>query len=140
MAVDLVKGLTGDTAGLVQLSQHSQQLLLELLRLISDQEKIQQSAITALVNLCQVCIYAAKSTSTPPHLLLLTGMCLLQDPAVMQKLLELDVVPRVVDYLVSGACGCDDLLLMLLANVTTLETGSQQLLQLGQGVREGFNM
>ena len=82
----------------------------------------------------------AKTTSTPPHILLLTGMCLLQDPAVMQKLLELNVVPRVVDYLVSGASGCDDLLLMLLANVTTLETGSQQLLQLGQGVREGFNM
>ena len=70
MAVDLVKGLTGDTAGLVQLSQHSQQLLPELLRLISDQEKIQQSAITALVNLCQVCIYVQRRL-----LLLLTSCC-----------------------------------------------------------------
>ena len=54
MAVDLIKGLTGDPAGLVQLIQYSKQLLPELLRLISDQEKIQLSAITALVNLCQV--------------------------------------------------------------------------------------
>lgn len=59
MAVDLIKGLTGDPAGLVQLTQYSKQLLPELLRLISDQEKIQQSAITALVNLCQVSMTAA---------------------------------------------------------------------------------
>ena len=29
---------------------------------------------------------------------------------------------------------------MLLAYVTTIEKGSEQLLQLGRGVREGFNM
>lgn len=54
MAVDLIKGLTGDTAGVVRLSQQSQQLLPELLKLLSDQDKIQQSAVTSLVNLCQV--------------------------------------------------------------------------------------
>lgn len=59
MAVDLVKGLTGDTVGLVQLTQYSAQMLPELLRLISDREKIQQSAVTALVNLCQVCYFDA---------------------------------------------------------------------------------
>lgn len=58
----------------------------------------------------------------------------------MQQLLDLNVVARVVDYLISEASSHNDLLLMLLANVTTLETGSEQLLQLGQGVREGFNM
>lgn len=58
----------------------------------------------------------------------------------MQQLLDLNVVARVADYLISGSSGHDDLLLMLLANVTTIEKGSQQLLQLGQGVREGFNM
>ena len=54
MAVDLIKGLTGDTAGVVRLSHCAQQLLPELLKLISDQDKIQQSAVTSLVNLCQV--------------------------------------------------------------------------------------
>ena len=65
---------------------------------------------------------------------------LLQDSAVMQQLLDLNVIARAVDYIMDGACQHDDLLIMLLANVTTLEQGSQQLLQLGQGVREGFNM
>ena len=50
------------------------------------------------------------------------------------------MVARAVDYVTGGACQNDDLLIKLLANVTTLDQGSQQLLQLGQGVREGFNM
>lgn len=55
MAVDLVKGLTGDTAGVTKLSEQSQQLLPELLKLISDSDSnIQRSAVTSLVNLCQV--------------------------------------------------------------------------------------
>lgn len=58
----------------------------------------------------------------------------------MNQLLGLSVVARAVDYVTDGASQNDDLLIMLLANVTTLETGSEQLLQLGQGIREGFNM
>lgn len=58
----------------------------------------------------------------------------------MKQMLDLNVIARAVDYLVSKSSGHDDLLLMLLANTTTLEKGSEQLLQLGQGVREGFNM
>ena len=55
MAVDLVKGLTGDVAGVTKLSERSQQLLPELLKLISDSEdNIQRSAVTSLVNLSQV--------------------------------------------------------------------------------------
>lgn len=194
-AVDLVKGLTGDTAGVVHLTQHSSQLLPELLRLISDQAQIQQSAVTALVNLCQVllllsvlppiqkihcttqhhasyvmcksmsamicglCVEGTCTVAEHAHpalsgrelcvqkltlawlpLVILLSKRLLQDAATMQQLLGLHVVPRVVDYLISGASQNDDLLLMLLANVTTIEMGSEQLLQLGQGVREGFNM
>ena len=54
VAVDLVKGLTGDAAGVTKLSERSQQLLPELLKLIADNDNIQQSAVTSLVNLCQV--------------------------------------------------------------------------------------
>lgn len=68
MAVDLVKGLTGDTAGVTKLSEQSQQLLPELLKLISDSDSsIQRSAITSLVNLCQVLsqsIYATRKLMT----------------------------------------------------------------------------
>ncbi len=58
----------------------------------------------------------------------------------MEQMLDLQVVARAVDYITDGASQHDDLLIMLLANVTTIEKGSEQLLQLGQGVREGFNM
>lgn len=58
----------------------------------------------------------------------------------MNQLLGLNVVARAIDYVTDGACQNDDILIMLLANVTTLDKGSQQLLQLGQGIREGFNM
>ena len=58
----------------------------------------------------------------------------------MQQLLDLSVIARAVDYITDGAGQNDGLLIMLLANVTTIERGSEQLLQLGQGVREGFNM
>ena len=64
----------------------------------------------------------------------------LQDTNVMERLLDLNVVARAVDYVTDGACQNDNLLIMLLANVTTIEKGSEQVLQLGQGVREGFNM
>ena len=55
MAIDLVKGLTGDIAGATKLSERSQQLLPELLKLMSDSDhNIQRSAVISLVNLCQV--------------------------------------------------------------------------------------
>ena len=63
-----------------------------------------------------------------------------QDAQVIPQLIALNIVALVVDYIVDAACQNDDLLVMLLANVTTVEKGSWQLLQLGQGVREGFNM
>ena len=60
MAVDLVKGLTGDPAGVSKLTQQAQQLIPALLKLVSDQNNIQKSAITSIVNLCQVSSTHAK--------------------------------------------------------------------------------
>ncbi len=77
MAVDLIKGLTGDTAGVVRLSQRSQQLLPELLKLISDQDKIQQSAVTSLVNLCQVS-FQREHNSNVMHVQQLYVCCLIR--------------------------------------------------------------
>ena len=68
------------------------------------------------------------------------GVVTCQDTSNVERLLGLNVVARAIDYVTDGACQNDSLLIMLLANVTTVEKGSQQLLQLGQGVREGFNM
>ena len=67
MAVDLVKGLTGDIAGVTTLSQRSQQLLPELLKLISDSDSIQRSAITSLVNLCQVSCKGVTTSEDGPE-------------------------------------------------------------------------
>ena len=62
VAADLVKGLTGEPAGVHKLSEHSQQLLPQLLKLISDGDRIQQSAVTSLVNLCQVSCMSLTNT------------------------------------------------------------------------------
>ncbi len=82
-----------------------------------------------------------KCDACPTAVRLLSNLLFpLQDTAVMERLLDLNVVARAVDYVTDGACQNDNLLIMLLANVTTIEKGAEQLLQLGQGVREGFNM
>lgn len=79
LAVDLIKGLTGDTAGIVQLTKYKAKLLPELLHLISDRDKIQESATTSLVNLCQVCLtallLAVIDQPTPTSLLLSLTVC-----------------------------------------------------------------
>lgn len=58
----------------------------------------------------------------------------LQDPAVQQRLLELNAVGRCMDYVREKACvGREDLLVMLLANLTALEAGAEELLQVWMG-------
>ena len=53
-----------------------------------------------------------------------------QEPAVQQQLLELNAVGRCVDYIRERtAAGRNDLLVMLLANLTSLELGAEALLQ-----------
>ena len=58
-----------------------------------------------------------------------------------EELVRLGAVARCVDWLREGrTVRHTDLVIKLLCNVTTLEQGSTDLLQLGEGDLEGFNM
>ena len=74
MAVDLVKGLTGDPTGVVTLSKQSQKLLPNLLKLISDTDNIQQSAVTPLLTYAR---HAWQHQAFPPRLKECKKSCLL---------------------------------------------------------------
>lgn len=53
---------------------------------------------------------------------------------MQQRLLELNAVGRCMDYVREKACaGREDLLVMLLANLTALEAGAEELLQVCMG-------
>jgi len=60
---------------------------------------------------------------------------------VQRCLLELNAVSRCMDYMREGVCaGRDQLLVMLLANLTALEAGAEALLQVGRGPVEGLHV
>ena len=70
----------------------------------------------------------------------LTPSCC-QDPDTAQQLVEARVVPLCMDLVRDAEqAPRQPLLTMLLANLTVLEAGAEQLLQLGQGNLEGFNV
>lgn len=67
-----------------------------------------------------------RSSSCPPTLC----RSALQEPAVQEQLLALNAVGRCMDYVREKSCpGRNDLLVMLLANLTSLEAGAEALLQ-----------
>ncbi|KAI3433812.1 hypothetical protein D9Q98_003616 [Chlorella vulgaris] len=114
-AVDLVQGLTGSPDGIAQLGKLSAKLLPSLFRLVPCPEAVSRPALVALVNLSQ-------------------------EPSVQQQLLGLNALARCMDYLREGSCaGREELLVMLLANLTSLEAGAEALLQMGRGALEGLN-
>ena len=65
--------------------------------------------------------------------------CMQREDAV-QKLTELKVVGRIVDYLTEGLSPHVELLMMLLSNVTVSDPACEQLLQLKSRSVTGFNM
>ena len=65
---------------------------------------------------------------------------LVQEPSVQQQLLSLSAPSRCMDYIRERTCPHNDLLVMLLANLTSLEEGAAELLQLGKGALEGLHL
>jgi len=65
--------------------------------------------------------------------------CMQREDAV-QKLTELKVVGRIMDYLTEGLSLHVELLMMLLSNVTVSDPACEQLLQLKTRSVTGFNM
>ena len=111
-AAELVQGLTGSPEGIAQLAARSATLLPPLFRLVPAGEATSRAALVALVNLSQ-------------------------EPHVQQQLLGLNAVGRCMDYLREKACpGRNALLVMLLANLTSLEAGAEALLQVGVARRQ----
>jgi len=90
---------------------------------------------------------AVKCDSVRPafeHLLQLRALnncvpCMQREDAV-QKLTELKVVGRIMDYLTEGLSLHVELLMMLLSNVTVSDPACEQLLQLKTRSVTGFNM
>ena len=87
-----------------------------LLRLVGADAAVARAALVSLVNLSQ-------------------------EPTMQLKLLELNAPARCMDYLrEKTSSGSEDLLVMLLANLTADEAGAGALLQLGKGQLEGLNL
>lgn len=115
-AVSLVQGLTGSPDGLTQLISRADKLLPALLRLLGSSVSTARAALTSLVNLSQ-------------------------QATVQSKLVELNAPGRCMDYLRDEKCrDRADLLIMLLANLTTEEGGAAAFLQLGKKDLEGYNL
>lgn len=113
MALDILKGLTGTPEGIDKLKSKSGTVLSNLLRLIvGNDDDTSKLALTCLVNLAQ-------------------------DPDTAAKLGSLNIVGRVMDYIREKTCPHFGLLVMLLANVTAIQAGSEQMLQV-RGCRRSF--
>ena len=115
-AVELVQGLTGSPEGIAQLASRGKRLLSPLFRLVGAESSISRPALASLVNLSQ-------------------------EPFVQETLLNLNAPARCMDYLKEGTCpGQEDLIIMLLANLTAAEDGATALLQLEKPGLEGLNL
>jgi hypothetical protein len=84
-ALDIVQGLTGSPDGIDKLKTHIAKLLGNLLRLANDSTETSKPALTCLVNLSQ-------------------------DIDMSRKLLEVKIVPRVMDYIRERTCPHPELL------------------------------
>ncbi|BBN16642.1 hypothetical protein MPTK1_7g08110 [Marchantia polymorpha subsp. ruderalis] len=114
-AVDIVQGLTGTEDGLRVLSSKCSQLLPPLLNLLADTQEIAQPAAEALVNLSQ-------------------------DNKSVDTFLNAGAVEKVMELIGKSGCGINRLLVMLLVNLTQVESGAKRLLQEGDEKLAGLNV
>ncbi|KAL2344567.1 hypothetical protein Fmac_005852 [Flemingia macrophylla] len=103
-AVDIVRGLTGSVAGLQSLANFSNTLLPSLSRLLTLPKEVSEAAAEALVNLSQ-------------------------DSSLAEAMVRAGLVKTTMDVLYKPDCGIARLLVMLLVNLTQLDSGVASLLQ-----------
>jgi hypothetical protein len=86
--------------------------------------------------------YASTAAEAVPHPGIPFPLCpaLPQEPSVQQELLALSAPARSMDYIRERTCAHNNLLVMLLANLTSLEEGAAALLQCGKGPLEGLHL
>ncbi len=115
-ALRLVQGLTVEQQVVHHLGGKASTLVPGLLQHVPKGKALSRLALTSLVNISQ-------------------------EPRVLDHLLEIKMCNRAMDYLREKTCpGNEDLLIMLLANITADERGAEQLLQIGQGAKEGLHL
>jgi hypothetical protein len=115
-AAELVLGLTGSPEGISRLSLRSDKLLSALFRLSAAPTDTSRAALSALVNLSS-------------------------DINIQSSLISINTVPRSIDYIKEKTCPySNDLLIMLLANLTSTEQGASQLLGLDRPASAGLNV
>ena len=103
--MDIVRGLTGSDEGLVPLAARADVALPALSRLLRDPPELSVPAAEALINLSQ-------------------------NPTLADKLVSLGAVPTAMDMLYKNSDQkVARLLIMLLANLTQLDSGSAALVQ-----------
>ena len=115
-ALRLVQGLTVEQQVVHHLGGKASTLVPGLLQHVPKDKSLSRLALTSLVNISQ-------------------------EPRVLDRLLEIKMCNRAMDYLREKTCpGNEELLIMLLANITADERGAEQLLQIGQGAKEGLHL
>ena len=115
-ALKLIQGLTVEQQIIQKLAEKRDALIPALLQFVAKDKALSKTALTSLVNMSQ-------------------------EPRVLETLLDMNVCNRCMDYLRERVCpGNEQLLIMLLANITSVERGAEQLLQVGQGAKEGLHL
>lgn len=114
-AVDIVQGLTGDDDGTRSLATRAPELLPPLLQLLGEPQEISKPAAEALVNLSQ-------------------------DPKIVHTAIKVGAIDRVMEFIGKTGCTINKLLVMLLVNLSQLETGAARLLQEEDEKLKGLHM
>lgn len=103
-AVDIVRGLTGSDDGLHSLANHSKAVIHSLSRLLTAPKEVSEAAAEALVNLSQ-------------------------DSNLTDEMVRMKLVETAMDVLYKPDCCIIRLIVMLLVNLTQLDSGTASLLQ-----------
>ena len=115
-ALKLIQGLTVEQQIVQRLANKRDELIPSLLRFVPKEKTLSKAALTSVVNMSQ-------------------------EPRVLDTLLDMKMPNRCMDYVREKTCpGNEQLLIMLLANMTSVERGAAQLLQIGEGPKEGLHL
>eukprot|EP00262_Sarcandra_glabra_P021097 TRINITY_DN8715_c0_g1_i1.p1 TRINITY_DN8715_c0_g1~~TRINITY_DN8715_c0_g1_i1.p1 ORF type:complete len:337 (+),score=73.97 TRINITY_DN8715_c0_g1_i1:51-1061(+) len=112
-AVDIVRDLTGSEDGLLSIAGHSEIALPSLSQLLGEKKEISKPAGEALINLSQ-------------------------NSELSEKMVAIGMIKTAMEMLYKQDCGITRLLIMLLVNLTQLDTGVTSLLQIGDEKMQGL--
>ncbi|XP_073130700.1 uncharacterized protein [Henckelia pumila] len=112
-AVSIVRDYTGSEDGLQSLGKYFSVSFPSLALLLSENKEVSEPAAAALVNLSQ-------------------------NPSFAEKMVEMGIIKTSVDILYRKDCDITHLLIMLLVNLTRLDSGIEYLLQQGDEKMHGL--